>query len=61
MRLLFIMTLIIGFTSCDQNPTFLDYSNSDSQLSGGTKIIPIQTELGIFNVWSKQVGNNLKF
>ena len=58
MRLLFIMTLIIGFTSCGQNPTFLDYTNSDSQLSGGTKIIPIQTELGIFNVWTKQVGNN---
>lgn len=58
MRSLIIMTIIIGLTSCNQNSTFLDYSNSDSQLSGGTKIIPIQTELGTFNVWTKQVGNN---
>ena len=53
--------MIISHTSCNQNSTFLDYSNSDSQLSGGTKIIPIQIQLGIFNVWSKQVGNNHKF
>lgn len=58
MRLLVIMTIIIGLTSCNQNSNYLDYSNSDSQLSGGTKIIPIHTELGTFNVWTKQVGNN---
>ena len=58
MRSLIIMTMIFSLTSCNQNSTFLDYSNSDSQLSGGTKIIPIKTELGTFNVWTKQVGNN---
>ena len=60
MRFLVIISLIIGLTSCNQNSKFLDYSNSNAQLSGGTKIIPIQTELGTFNVWTKQVGNNLE-
>jgi len=59
-RFLFLMTLFIGLVSCDQNSSYLDYSGSDSQLSGGTKIIPIQTALGTFNVWTKQVGNNPK-
>lgn len=60
MRLIVIITIIISLTSCNQNSNYLDYSNSDSQLSGGTKVIPIQTEIGTFNVWTKQVGNNPK-
>lgn len=60
LRFLFIITLFLGLNSCEQKSTYLDYSKSDSQLSGGTKMIPIKTALGTFNVWTKQVGNNPK-
>lgn len=38
---------------------YLDYSSRDDKLSGGVKMIPIQTSAGEFNVWTKRVGNNL--
>lgn len=60
LRFLFIITLFLGLNSCEQKSTYLDYSKSDSQLSGGTKMIPVKTALGTFNVWTKQVGNNPK-
>ncbi|MEQ9008777.1 MAG: proline iminopeptidase-family hydrolase, partial [Ekhidna sp.] len=37
---------------------YLDYSNRDDELSGGVKMIPIQTEAGKFKVYTKRVGNN---
>ena len=39
---------------------YLDYSNRDDILSGGVKMIPIQTESGEFKVWTKRTGNNPK-
>lgn len=39
---------------------YLDYSNRDDILSGGVKMIPIQTESGEFKVWTKRIGNNPK-
>ena len=66
-------TLILSFfviiLSCSNNQgnnntrieksSYLDYSNRDDILSGGVKMIPIQTSAGEFNVWTKRVGNNL--
>tara|TARA_R110002073_G_scaffold236096_2_gene397297 strand:+ start:2533 stop:3573 length:1041 start_codon:yes stop_codon:yes gene_type:complete len=40
------------------NNSYLDYSNRDDKLSGGVKMIPIQTASGEFKVWTKRVGNN---
>jgi len=37
---------------------YLDYRGRDDVLSGGVRIIPIQTAKGTFNVWTKRVGNN---
>ena len=39
---------------------YMDYSNSDDQITGGIKMIPIKTPKGTFNVWTKRVGNNPK-
>lgn len=39
---------------------YFDYSNSDDQLTGGIKMIPIETAKGTFNVYTKRVGNNPK-
>ena len=38
--------------------SYLDYSNSDDQFTGGIKMIPITTPKGTFKVWTKRVGNN---
>ena len=37
---------------------YLDSSGRDDVLSGGAKLITIQTPKGAFHVWTKRVGNN---
>ncbi len=37
---------------------YLDYSGRDDVLSGGVKLIPIQTPKGTFRVWTKRIGNH---
>jgi proline iminopeptidase len=38
--------------------SYFDYSNSDDQVTGGIKMIPIKTPKGTFNVYTKRMGNN---
>lgn len=44
----------------DTNPPadYLDYSGRDDVLSGGVKMIPVETPKGTFHVWTKRVGNH---
>lgn len=44
----------------DCESTYLDYSNSKDQFTGGINMIPIVTEIGTFNVYTKRIGNNPK-
>ena len=37
---------------------YFDNTNRNDVLSGGTRLIPITTPKGTFNVWTKRVGNN---
>ena len=37
---------------------YLDYSSRDEVLSGGVKLIPIETPKGTFRVWTKRIGNH---
>jgi proline iminopeptidase len=37
---------------------YLDYSGRDDVLSGGAKMIPIETSRGTFHVWTKRTGNH---
>jgi proline iminopeptidase len=37
---------------------YLDYSGRDDVLSGGVKMIPVETPKGIFRVWTKRIGNH---
>jgi proline iminopeptidase len=39
-------------------PAYFDSSGRDDVLSGGVKLITIQTPQGSFRVWTKRVGNN---
>ena len=48
--------------NCDQEMSnisrYLDNSGRDDVISGGVKMVPIQTPAGDFKVWTKRVGNN---
>jgi proline iminopeptidase len=37
---------------------YLDSSGRDDALSGGVKMIPVNTAKGAFRVWTKRIGNN---
>jgi len=41
-------------SSCD----YLNFKNAEDQYTGGVRMIPIETPIGKFNVWTKRVGNN---
>jgi proline iminopeptidase len=47
-----------GSTADRKSAGYLDYSGRDDLLTGGVKLIPIQTPKGAFRVWTKRVGNN---
>lgn len=56
---------VILISACKQNASTANNSYHDTTgrkdiLSGGVQLIPIQTEKGVFNVWTKRVGNNPK-
>lgn len=38
--------------------SYFDSAGRDDVLSGGVKVIPIQTPKGEFHVWTKRIGNN---
>ena len=48
------------FNGTKNNTSYYDTTGHQDALTGGVKIIPIQTEKGTFNVWTKRVGNNPK-
>ncbi|WP_422361046.1 proline iminopeptidase-family hydrolase [Reichenbachiella sp.] len=64
----YFLIVALLLTSCnttittDQNAKketkYLDYSEKSDKLSGGVRMIPIQTPSGEFKVWTKRVGNN---
>jgi proline iminopeptidase len=37
---------------------YLDYTGRDDLLSGGVKVIPVETPMGTFRVWTKRIGNS---
>ena len=44
----------------DEKSSYFDYSSSNDQITGGIKMIPIETPKGTFNVYTKRMGNNPK-
>ena len=47
-------------TAKAEKSNYFDYSNSDDQVTGGIRMIPVETEKGTFNVYTKRMGNNPK-
>ncbi len=37
---------------------YFDYSGREDALSGGVRMVPVNTPVGAFKVWTKRVGNN---
>ena len=66
--IVFLAPFAFLLTDCAKPPTaqiaasnsYFDNSGRDDVLSGGVKMIPIQTPKGTFHVWTKRVGNNPK-
>ena len=71
MKNIFFSLFLLSILSSCQSPSnqksaetasttnsYLDYSERDDKLSGGVKMIPIETEVGTFNVWTKRIGNH---
>ncbi|MEO9965762.1 MAG: proline iminopeptidase-family hydrolase [Reichenbachiella sp.] len=56
--------ILIGCTTkiekevIQKSSDYFNYTDSADRMSGGVKLIPIQTPAGEFNVWTKRVGNN---
>ncbi len=65
-----VLIMLLLMISCTNNQkenltspeksSYLDYSGSDDQITGGIKMIPIETSKGTFNVYTKRMGNNPK-
>jgi proline iminopeptidase len=53
-----IALLLPACAAPDKSAAYLDNAGRDDLLSGGVKLIPIQTPKGQFSVWTKRVGNN---
>src|SRR5262245_11467992 len=54
---------LLGCTSsaprvATRQPNYFDASGRDDVVSGGVKMIPVQTPKGAFHVWTKRVGSN---
>lgn len=66
MRSLLLFALASAMLSCNQkqnpgSPTVADYFNyGDSLQAAGIKMIPIETPVGKFKVWTKRFGSNPK-
>lgn len=65
-RMLLLAAVTLALPACaERTPSsravparYLDYSGRDDILTGGVKMIPIDTPKGTFRVWTKRVGNN---
>jgi len=58
---LLLTILSIGLFGCQNNNNTASSVKSDTTaeiLTGGVKMIPINTSKGVFNVWTKKVGDN---
>ena len=53
--LLLISICLLSCQSQNKSNNYLDYSERSDKFSGGVKIIPINTPIGKFNVWTKEL------
>ncbi|MGB9992212.1 proline iminopeptidase-family hydrolase [Pseudoduganella rhizocola] len=58
----FLLAVLAAFSlftaPAHAGPSYFDNTGRSDVLSGGARLIPIQTPKGAFKVWTKRVGNN---
>src|SRR6201997_3924386 len=67
-RIVFLAPVTLFLAGCSAPPAqrsattdaYFDSSGRDDVRSGGVKMVPVQTNRGVFHVWTKRVGNNPK-
>ena len=60
-KFLAVMIFILLLQGCGDQSSDTDYFDNSGRtdvLSGGVRLIPIDTPKGVFHVWTKRVGNN---
>ena len=63
-RVIVLSAMVLALAACGGNAkhetrsSWFDNSGRDDVLSGGVKLIPVETPKGTFRVWTKRVGNN---
>ncbi len=62
---LLVVSVLVLYGCANDSPSdrtvpaaYLDNSGRDDVLSGGVKMIPVETPKGTFKVWTKRIGNN---
>ena len=66
MRFILVSACLFALLGCTSSApraatsqtNYFDNSGRDDVLTGGVKMIPVQTPKGTFHVWTKRVGNN---
>jgi proline iminopeptidase len=53
-----MLSLVLSLEGAVPVSGYLDYSGRDDVLSGGARMIPVNTPMGPFRVWVKRVGNH---
>lgn len=67
-RIIYLAPIALFLAGCSAPPAqrsattdaYFDSSGRDDVISGGVKMVPVQTTRGVFRVWTKRVGNNPK-
>lgn len=57
---LFIFIAFSSLAQAQDLKSYLTYNEPDLKFTGGIKMVPIETDLGTFNVYTRQIGNNPK-
>lgn len=60
-RATLFVSILLLLPSCATTPSpsaYFDNTGRNDVLTGGVRMIPIQTPKGTFNVWTKRIGNN---
>jgi proline iminopeptidase len=58
--LLPVLVTLMACNNTEKSPSVADYFNytTQEQQNAGVKMIPVQTPVGTFKVWTKKIGNN---
>jgi proline iminopeptidase len=57
-KLVVVLAVSMAFACSSVPPSYFDNAGRSDVISGGVRMIPVQTPKGTFRVWTKRTGNN---